>query len=124
MLFNRVEPTFDNEPIDAVIDSIKEIDNKLPVWRFFENVFLNKPDSIKIVIYNIEGEPAIKKLNLDGEIIKYTYISDGSIKEYMGNGFKKTRYGSDINYDLYQNDKFIVNMIAYTNYDKLINTHN
>ena len=104
------------QDIDATINSIKEIDNKIPIWNFFENIFLGKPDSIKILIYNIEGESRIKRLDFDGQVIKYTYISEGKIQEYKGNGFKKSKYGSDINYDLYQDDKFIVNMIAYTSY--------
>ncbi len=39
MLFRELKSTINNTPIDSTIDSISFIDNKLPVWNFFKNVF-------------------------------------------------------------------------------------
>lgn len=115
ILFRELQSTINNTPIDATIDSTAVIDNKLPIWNFFENIFLRKPANINILVYTIEGEPIIKKLNFDGEIIKYTYISGKYTKEYMGNQFKKYKKGSDIRYDLYYDNKFITEIIHYWN---------
>lgn len=115
MLFNELQSTLNNISIDATIDSIGEIDNKLPLWNFFENIFLNKPDIINILVYNIEGEPRIKILTFDGEKVIYKYISSKSTMEYIGTGFKKLKKGGNINYNLYYKDKFVINMMSYSN---------
>ncbi|GEM_PF-2178465 len=115
MLFNEFQSTLNNVSIDATLDSIGAIDNKLPVWNFFENIFLNKPSIINILAYNIDGEPIIKILNFDGDKIIYKYISKIGTIEYMGNGFKKVKKGRNISYDLYDKTKFVINMFSYSN---------
>lgn len=115
MLSNELQNALNNISIDATIDSIRAIDSKLPVWNFFENIFLNKPDIINILVYNIEGEPRIKILSFDGNKIIYKYISDKGSIEYIGNGFKKVKKYGNIGYDLYDKDKFVINMFSYSN---------
>lgn len=105
--------------VDATIDSIGRIDNKLPVCNFFDNVILNKPDSIKIIIYSWEGEPIFRTVTYDGKQIKIaidsTESSPKTVKTFYGDSFRKEKSGSLIEYNLYDKDKFIVRLLFYRN---------
>lgn len=105
--------------IDSTISSIGVIDNKLPVCNFFDNVLLEKPYSINVLVYTIEGEPEFRMLSFDGKQIYYkldaTKTSLGFIKNYSGNTFTKKRDGAQISYDLYEDNKFIINLLSYRN---------
>ena len=105
--------------VDAVIDSIGMIRNKLPLCNFFDNVLLGNKDKVTILVYNIEGELLIKTLVFDGSEIYYkldaTKTSDKYVREYSGNRYIKEKQGSQIVYSLYQNDKFVTNMFSYRN---------
>lgn len=105
--------------IDSIIDSVGVIDNKLPICNFFDNVLLYKSDSINILVFTIEGEPEIRMLTFDGSEINYTLDASKTslefIKKYSGNNFVKQRYGVQIHYDLYKDNKFIVNLLSYRN---------
>ncbi|MBY6932356.1 DUF4362 domain-containing protein [Clostridium botulinum] len=105
--------------IDSTIDSIGVVDNKLPICNFFDSVLLEKPYSINILVYTIEGEPEFRTLTFDGKQIDYkmdaTKTSLGFIKNYSGNKYIKKRDGSQISYDLYQDNKFITTLLSYRN---------
>lgn len=81
--------------IDATIDSVGYIDNKLPVCNFFDNVILNKPNSINIRFYGWEGEPVIRTINYDGKKIRLIVYSNENINEviqtFSGDSFKKEK---------------------------------
>lgn len=105
--------------ISSSIDSSGVIDYEEPVLIFFNNVLLGKPDSINVLVYTIEGEPLIKMLTYDGKNIKYTLdaskTSTGVIITYIGNRFTKERNESRIEYNLYQDNRFITNLLSYKN---------
>ena len=105
--------------VDATIDSIGRIDNKLPVCNFFDNVILNKADSIKIIIYSWEGEPIFRTLTYDGKQIKIiidsTKSSPKTIEIFYGDNFIKEKKGTLIEYNLYDKDKFVVRLLFYRN---------
>jgi len=105
--------------VDATIDSIGNIDNKLPVCNFFDNVILNKKDSIKFITHSWEGEPILNFMMYDGNEIKITIDSSksspGNIETFRGNSFSKVRSGSLIEYNLLDNGKFVVRLIYYRN---------
>ena len=105
--------------VDTVIDSIGIIGNKLPLCNFFDNVLLGNPSKIAVLVYNIEGEPLIKTLVFDGSKIHYkldaTKTSDNFVREYSGNKYIKEIQGSQIVYNLYDDDKFITKLLSYGN---------
>lgn len=105
--------------VSSLIDSVGFIDYEEPVSIFFNNVLLGKPDSINVLVFTIEGEPLIKMLTYDGEKIKYTLdaskTSIENIITYIGNRFTKEINESIIEYNLYQDNRFLTTMLAYKN---------
>ena len=103
--------------INAVIDSSGIVDNDIPIHDFFENIDLNYPSKIIIEKYTLEGEPSFKTIEFNGKKIKYIYdlskTIDKTIKTYKGNNYKIRHESNSIYYDLYNNNKFVINMIYY-----------
>ena len=103
--------------INSVIDSSGIVDNDIPIRDFFENIDINYPSKIIIEKYTLEGEPSFKIIEFNGKKIKYIYdlskTIDKKIKTYKGNNYKIRHESNSIYYDLYNNDKFIINMIYY-----------
>lgn len=103
--------------INSVIDSSGIVDNDIPIRDFFENIDINYPSKIIIEKYTLEGEPSFKIIEFNGKKIKYIYdlskTIDKTIKTYKGNNYKIRHESNSIYYDLYNNDKFIINMIYY-----------
>lgn len=104
--------------VDAIIDSAALIDNKAPVYNFFDNVLRRKPSKLTILNFTIEGKPIILMITFDGNTIKFvvnnTY-ADGEIYEYTGNRFIKRCPEVHIYYELYQDNKFVALMFSYKN---------
>ena len=92
--------------INAVIDSSGIVDNDIPIRDFFENIDLNYP-----------SKPSFKTIEFNGKKIKYIYdlskTIDKTIKTYKGNNYKIRHESNSIYYDLYNNNKFVINMIYY-----------
>jgi len=105
--------------IGVIIDSIGYIDNKLPVCNFFDNVILNKPDSINIRFYSWEGEPILRTINYDGKKIRLIVYSNQNNNEiiqiFSGDNFKKEKRDILIKYNLYDRENFIVRLLYYRN---------
>ncbi|MBM6820848.1 MULTISPECIES: hypothetical protein [Clostridium] len=103
--------------INSVIDSSGIVDNDIPIRDFFENIGLNYPSKIIIEKYTLEGEPSFKIIEFNGKKIKYIYdlskTIDKTIKTYKGNNYKIRHESNSIYYDLYNNNKFVINMIYY-----------
>ena len=103
--------------INSVIDSSGIVDNDIPIRDFFENIDLNYPSKIIIEKYRLEGEPSFKIIEFNGKKIKYIYdlskTIDKTIKTYKGNNYKIRHESNSIYYDLYNNNKFVINMIYY-----------
>ena len=103
--------------INSVIDSSGIVDNDIPIRDFFENIDLNYPSKIIIEKYTLEGEPSFKTIEFNGKKIKYIYdlskTIDKKIKTYKGNNYKIRHESNSIYYDLYNNNKFVINMIYY-----------
>ncbi len=103
--------------IDAIIDSIGKIDNKVRICDFFDNVTLKRPDAIKLIIFTIEGEPIFRTIIYNGNFIKLiddsTKTSLKSYNEYTGNRYLKKAQGEMIAYNLYQDEEFIRKMFSY-----------
>lgn len=107
--------------VRAVIDSTGRIDNDRAIKDFFTNVDLKHPSRIVIEKYTIEGEPTFKIIEFDGKRFKFVDDSsktiDNRIEVYKGNNYKRKSeevYEDNfISYDLYKDNKFIVNMIVY-----------
>ena len=105
--------------IDATIDSVGYIDNKLPVCNFFDNIILNKPDSINIRFYTWEGEPIIRTINYDGKKINLIVYSNTNSNEiiqiFSGDNIRKEKKDVLIEYNLYNKDNFVVRLLYYRN---------
>ncbi|MVX67298.1 DUF4362 domain-containing protein [Clostridium chromiireducens] len=105
--------------ISSLIDSVGFIDYEEPVSIFFNNIMLGKPDSINVLVFTIEGEPLIKMITYDGKNIKYVLdaskTSIENIITYIGNRFTKERNESRIEYNLYQDNRFLTTMLSYKN---------
>ena len=103
--------------INTVIDSSGIVDNDIPIRDFFENIDLNYPSKIIIEKYTLEGEPSFKIIEFNGKKIKYIYdlskTIDKTIKTYKGNNYKIRNESNSIYYDLYNNNKFVINMVYY-----------
>lgn len=103
--------------INSVIDSSGIVDNDILIRDFFENIDLNYPSKIIIEKYTLEGEPSFKTIEFNGKKIKYIYdlskTIDKTIKTYKGNNYKIRHESNSIYYDLYNNNKFVINMIYY-----------
>ena len=103
--------------INSVIDSSGIVDNDIPIRDFFENIDLNYPSKIIIEKYTLEGEPSFKIMEFNEKKIKYIYdlskTIDKTIKTYKGNNYKIRHESNSIYYDLYNNNKFVINMIYY-----------
>lgn len=112
------EPMF-KYSISSSIDSVGFIDYEEPVSIFFNNIMLGQPDSINVLVYTRHGEPQIRMITYDGKKIKYVLdsskTSTGVIITYIGNRFTKERNESRIEYNLYQDNRFIVNLLSYKN---------
>lgn len=57
---------------EDIVDMHGEIENKERFEKFLNNVEAEQKDSIRVVSYTIEGDPMLKDLEYDGEVIKYT----------------------------------------------------
>ncbi|ATD54180.1 DUF4362 domain-containing protein [Clostridium chauvoei] len=101
--------------VDAIIDSIGIVDNKLPICNFFDNVILGKPDSIKVLTHTIEGEPVFRIITYDGNKIKMTQIYNDRTEVFIGDNFKKEKNNKLIEYNLYEKEKFIIRLLFYRN---------
>lgn len=105
--------------IDATIDSIGYIDNKLPVCNFFDNVLFNKKDSIRFITHTWEGQPILNLMTYDGKEIKIIMDSSKSppdnIETFYGDSFRKVRNDNLIEYNLFNQGKFVVRLIYYRN---------
>ena len=103
--------------VDATIDSIGYIDNKLPVCNFFDNVILNKPDSINLRLYSWEGEPLLRTITYDGKRISLViYKNDNEIiQTFSSDSFKKKKNDILIEYNLYDKGNFVVRLLYYRN---------
>jgi hypothetical protein len=105
--------------VDATIDSIGYIDNKLPICNFFDNVILNKPDSINILFHSWEGEPLLRTITYDGQRISLIVYSDPLNKEiiqtFSGDSYKKEKNDILIEYNLYDKGNFVVRLVFYRN---------
>jgi len=112
------EPMF-KYSISSIISSAGIIDYEAPVLIFFNNVLLGKPDNINVIVFTIEGEPQIRMITYYGKKIKYVLdsskTSTGVIITYIGNSFTKERNESIIEYNLYQDNRFIATMLSYKN---------
>ncbi|WP_243156281.1 DUF4362 domain-containing protein [Clostridium sp. C2-6-12] len=110
------EPMF-KYTISSIISSDTIIDYEAPVLIFFNNVLQCQPDNINVIVFTIEGEPIIKMLTYDGKNIKYVLdaskTSTGAIITHIGNRFTKERNESQIEYNLYQDNRFISNLLSY-----------
>jgi len=78
---------------DVTIDATGFIDNKLPVCNFFDNVILNKADSINILFHTWEGEPRLRTITYDGKRISLViYKNDNEIiQTFSSDSFKKKK---------------------------------
>lgn len=105
--------------VDATVDENGVIDNKLPVYTFFDNVLLGKPCSLSVMRhYDYYDNPVIAWLSFDGKTIKFIEDhahSGGCQEEFNGNNYVKGTTGKQIFYDLYQDNKFIREMFSYVN---------
>ena len=112
------EPMF-KYSISSIISSVGIIDYEEPVLIFFNNVLLGTSDHINVIVFTIEGEPQIRMITYDGKNIKYVLdsskTSTGVIINYIGNRFTKEKNESRIEYNLYQNNRFITNLLSYRN---------
>lgn len=105
----------------AVIDSTGRIDDDRAIKDFFTNVDLKYPSRIVVEKYTVEGEPTFKIIEFDGR--RFKFVDDSSkiiskhIEVYKGNNYKrkseKVYEDNVITYELYKDNKFIVNMIVY-----------
>ncbi|WP_026888359.1 DUF4362 domain-containing protein [Clostridium beijerinckii] len=113
-----LEPMF-KYTISSIINSFGIIDYEEPVLIFFNNVLLGKPDHINVIVFTIEGEPQIRMITYDGKNIKYVLdsskTSTGVIITYIGNKFTRERNELRIEYNLYQSNRFIANLLSYKN---------
>lgn len=58
--------------IEDIVDMHGEIENKERFEEFLINVEKNQKDSIRVVSYTIEGDPILKDLEYDGEVLNFT----------------------------------------------------
>lgn len=105
--------------VDVTIDATGYINNKLPVCNFFDNVILNKPDSINILFHTWEGEPRLRTITYDGKRISLIIYSNQSnneiIQTFSGDSFKKEKDYDFIEYNLYDMGNFVIRLVFYRN---------
>ena len=98
-----------------VIITYNEINNKLPLCNFMDNILLKIPSDLKVLTYTIEGDPIFNHILYDGENIKYIYNDLVLYKEYLGNKIVRSVIHDVIYYNLYNNNILIKTMFGYRN---------
>jgi hypothetical protein len=106
--------------IDSIINSVGEIDDKLPLCEFMDKILYKTPVALGIMTFDLHGEPYINQFDFDGNIIKFTKskIEKGGLKlisESCGNSLVKQKDMEFIRFNLYNDNKFISKTISYKN---------
>lgn len=63
------------QKVEDIVDMHGDIENIERFYQFIENIENNNADEIRVVSYTTEGDPIIRDLSFDGEVIEATLDS-------------------------------------------------
>lgn len=109
----------DFENIDVIIDSGGKAYNLTVLDQFLISVKAKFPSSVRVLAHNVEGQPILKHLFFDGhkitliiDLTKQDQLPQEPISVYYGNRIVDESFGSLIGYKLYDNDKYITDILT------------
>lgn len=109
----------DFENIDVIIDSGGKAYNLTVFDQFLISVKAKSPSSVRVLAHNVEGQPILKHLFFDGhkitliiDLTKQDQLPQEPISVYYGNRIVAESIDSLIEYKLYDNDKYIMNILT------------